>query len=363
MKTLHAHSRRSALAISAALAGLCFSMTGFAQNPGQIVISSWGGAYTQSQNEAMFKPFTAKTGIKILTEDYTGGLAEIRAQVKTGNVKWDVVDVELAEALRGCDEGLFEKIDLAKLPNGADGTPAKSDFESGMVTPCAIATISYSNVYSYDKTKFPAAAPKTLEDFFDLKKFPGKRALKKSPNVALEWALMADGVPEAKVYEVLSTPQGVDRAFKKLDTIKSSLVWWTAGAQPAQLLASGEVALTSVYHGRIYDAVLKDQKPFAIVWDGQIQSPDLFAVVKGSKNKQASMDFIQFATGTQPLADQTKFLPYSPSRKSSVKLVDEKVKPWLPSSTHGGRSMVINAGWWSDHADELNQRFAAWLAK
>ncbi len=363
MKTIQLSKSKVSGSIAVALVGIGLVASGLAQSPAQIVISSWGGAYTQSQNEAMFKPYTAKTGTKILTEDYTGGLAEIRAQVKTGNVKWDVVDVELAEALRGCDEGLFEKIDISKLPNGADGTPAKADFATGMVTQCAVATISYSNVYAYDKTKFASNAPTTLEDFFDLKKFPGKRALKKGPNVALEWALMADGVPESKVYDVLSTPQGVDRAFKKLDTIKSSLVWWTAGAQPAQLLASGEVALTSVYHGRIYDAVLKDQKPFSIVWDGQIQSPDLFAVVKGSKNIQASMDFIMFATGTKPLADQTRFLPYSPSRKSSVKLVDEKVKPWLPSSPHGGRSLVINAGWWSDHADELNQRFAAWLAK
>lgn len=359
MKSFKADKLNSAITVSVAVASMCFATTSSAQ----IVVSSWGGAYTQSQNEAMFKPFSAKTGTKVLSEDYTGGLAEIRAQVKTGNVKWDVVDVELAEALRGCDEGLFEKIDISKLPNGADGTPAKADFENGMVTQCAVATISYSNVYSYDKTKFSASAPTTLEDFFDLKKFPGKRGLKKGPNVALEWALLADGVPAAKVYDVLSTPEGVDRAFKKLDTIKSSVVWWTAGAQPAQLLASGEVALTSVYHGRIYDAVLKDQKPFSIVWDGQIQSPDLFAVIRGSKNTQASLEFIRFATGTKPLADQTKFLPYSPSRKSSMKLVDEKVKPWLPSSPHGGRSLVINAGWWSDHADELNQRFASWLAK
>lgn len=311
----------------------------------------------------MLKPFTAKTGIKVLSADYNGGLAEMRAQVKTGNVKWDVVDVELAEALRGCDEGLFEKIDITKLPKGADGSLAKDDFHKGLLTTCAVATISYSNVYAYDKTKFPTGAPTTLEDFFNLKKFPGKRSLKKSPHVALEWALMADGVPVEKVYEVLSTPAGVDQAFKKLDTIKSSVVWWTAGAQPPQLLASGEVALAAVYHGRIYDAVQKDNKPFEIVWDGQIEAPDLLAIVKGSKNTQAALNFIHTATESKALADMTKYLPYSPARKSSMKFVDAKILPWLPSSSHPGRSIVLNAGWWSDHDDELNQRFANWLAK
>ena len=329
----------------------------------QITVTSWGGAYTKSQAAVMHEPFAAKSGVKVLSEDYNGGLAEIRAQVKTGNVKWDVVDVELAEALRGCDEGLFEKIDASKLPKGDDGSDAKADFLPGMVNACAIANISYANVVAYDKAKMGANAPAKLDDFFDLQKFPGKRGMKKEPNVNLEWALMADGVAPADVYKVLATPAGVERAFKKLDTIKSQIVWWSAGAQPAQLLASGEVAMTSVYHGRIYDANTKDGKNFAVVWDGQITVPDLFVVVKGSKNAKQAMDFVMFATGTKPLADQTKYIPYAPARKSSLKLVEDKTKPWLPGPAQAGRGFQTDAGWWADHADELNQKFAAWLAK
>lgn len=328
-----------------------------------LTVTSWGGAYTKSQALVMHEPFTAKTGIKILSEDYNGGLAEISAQVKTNNVKWDVVDVELADALRGCDEGLFEKIDASKLPKGADGSDAKADFFPGMVNACAIANISYANVVAYDKAKVGANPPTRLEDYFDLKRFPGKRGMKKEPNVNLEWALMADGVPAADVYKVLATPAGVERAFKKLDTIKSQVVWWSAGAQPPQLLASGEVALTSVYHGRIFDANAKDGKNFAVVWDGQITVPDLFVVVKGSKNAKAAMDFVMFATSTKPLADQTKYIPYAPARKSSLALVEEVTKPWLPGAAQKGRSFQTNAAWWADHADELNQKFAAWLAK
>ena len=264
-----------------------------------ITVTSYGGAYGKSQIEAVHKPFTAKTGVKVLSEDYNGGLAEVRAQVTTGNVKWDVVDVELAESLRGCDEGLFEKFDASTLPKGDDG----------------------------------------------------------------EWALMADGVAPADVYKVLATPAGVERAFKKLDTIKSQIVWWNAGAQPPQLLASGEVVMTTVYHGRIYDANPKVGKNFADVWDGQIIVPNLYVVVKGSKNVKAAMDYVRFATSTKPLAEQTKFIPYAPTRKSSLKLVDEKTKAWLPGSAHGGRGFQTDAMWWADHADELNQKFAAWLAK
>lgn len=352
------HGFKVQMLVAAAAAGL--SAAASAQ---QITVTSWGGAYTKSQVAVMHEPFAAKAGVKVLSEDYNGGLAEIRAQVKTGNVKWDVVDVELAEALRGCDEGLFEKIDASKLPKGDDGSDAKADFLPGMVNACAIANISYANVVAYDKAKLGANAPGKLEDFFDLKKFPGKRGMKKEPNVNLEWALMADGVAPADVYKVLGTPAGVERAFKKLDTVKSQIVWWTAGAQPPQLLASGEVAMTSVYHGRIYDANTKDGKNFAVFWDGQITVPDLFVVVKGSKNVKAAMDFVMFATSTKPLADQTKYIPYAPARKSSLKLVEEKTKPWLPGPAQTGRGFQTDAGWWADHADELNQKFAAWLAK
>ena len=92
----------------------------------EITVTAWGGAYTKSQEEAYYKPFTAKTGTKVMIQDYNGDLAEIAAQVKTGNVKWDVVDVELAEAIKGCEEGLFEKIDASKLPAGDNGTDRKS---------------------------------------------------------------------------------------------------------------------------------------------------------------------------------------------------------------------------------------------
>ena len=347
------------LVLVAAAAALC----GSAATAQQITVTSWGGAYTKSQIAAMHEPFSKATGVKVLSEDYNGGLAEIRAQVKTGNVKWDVVDVELAEAIRGCEEGLFEKIDASKLPKGADGSDAKADFLPGMVNDCAIANISYANVVAFDRAKYASNPPSRLEDFFDLQKYPGKRGMKKEPNVNLEWALMADGVAAADVYKVLSTPAGVDRAFRKLDTIKSQIVWWSAGAQPPQLLASGEVAMTSVFHGRIFNANKDDKRNFAVVWDGQIIVPDLFVVMKGTKNAKAAMDFVMFSTGTKPLADQTKFIPYAPARKSSLALVEAATKPWLPGPAQAGRGFMTNAAWWADKADELNQRFAAWAAR
>lgn len=329
-----------------------------------LTIVSWGGAYTRSQVEAYYKPFTALTGVKILAEDYNGGLAQIKAQVNSGNVTWSLVDVELSDALRGCEEGLLEPIQTSMLPPAPDGTPAEQDFLPGMLQGCGVGTIAWSTVFAFDGTVLKGDRPTTLKDFFDTKKFPGKRGLRKSPRVNLEWALMADGVPASKVYEVLSTEAGVARAFAKLDTIKAVTVWWEAGAQPPQLLADGEVVMTSAYNGRLYNAVIKEGKDFVIVWDGQVWDADLWVIPRGAQPLATIHKFIAFSTDTQRLADQTKYISYGPARKSSMQLVSEAMKPHLPTEQGNfARALQNNYEWWADYSDEMNQRFAAWLAK
>ena len=232
-------------------------------NAGELTVVSWGGAYTVSQTEAYHKPWMAKTGNVVRSEDYSGGIAEIKAQVEAGNVTWDLVDLELSDAIRACDEGLLEVIDPAILSPGSDGTPATEDFLEGTLHECAVATILWSTLYIYDESKI-ANGPTTMADFFDLEKFPGKRGMRKGAKPNLEFALMADGVAAKDVYALLETPEGVDRAFAKLSTIKDSVVWWEAGAQPPQLLADGEVAMTTAYNGRAFNAIAKEGKTIQV---------------------------------------------------------------------------------------------------
>jgi len=335
-----------------------------------VTVVSWGGAYTTSQVEAYHKPFIAGTGAKIVSEDYNGGLAEIKAQVEAGNVTWDIVDVELSDAVRACDEGLAEELDMSMLPDGADGTPASDDFIAGTLdVPCAVPTIVWSTIYAYDSSKMENG-PTTMADFFDLEAFPGKRGLRKSPKANLEMALIADGVAADEVYEVLGTDEGVDRAFAKLDTIKDDVVWWEAGAQPPQLLADGEVAMTTAYNGRIFNAVAAEDQPFEIVWDGQVWDLDLWIIPKGAKNKEAAMEFLKFSTSTQPLADQASWISYGPVRASSSPLVasynskpDLKMGPQMPTAPENFKNALQNDfEFWADNQDELNERFNAWLA-
>ncbi len=329
-----------------------------------LTVVSWGGAFTKSQVEAYHKPFTAKTGTKIVSEDFSGGLAEIKAQVESGNVTWDLVSLDKPDIVRGCAEGLLEPFNANLLNKGVDGTPAGLDFVQGAIHECAVASIVVSNVLAYDETRFKGDKPDTLESLFDLKQFPGRRALQKQPQGNLEWALMADGVDPQEVYDLLETREGRDRAFRKLDTIKEQTIWWTTGAQPPQMLADGEVIMASAFNGRIHSAQKKENKPFKIIWDHQIGYMNGWAIPKGSKNKKLATDFAVFSADSQQLAEQARYISYGPTRKSSAKMLPSHILNDLPTAPDNFKTaFIFDDEWWIDYADELNEEFNTWLAQ
>ena len=352
------------LILSTALTGFAFAANA------DITVMSWGGAYGEAQTEAFVKPFVAATGKATIMVDSDNPAPAIKAMVEAGNVTVDVASVEYADGIRLCDEGMLEPIDVASLPAAPDGTPAADDFLAGAVTECAVSTDIWANVYGYDTTKFTGDVPKTAADFFDIAKFPGKRGLHKSAKAVLEFALIGDGVPVGEVYSVLSTPEGVDRAFAKLDSIKADVVWWEAGSQAPQLLADGEVVMTTAYNGRLFAAAMNEGKPFQIVWDGQVYENEMFVVPKGAPNKADAMEFIAFATSTEGLRASAQQISYGPARKSSMaeEIIYKDGKtvmaPHLPTAPENlTNALLSSSDFWVDHDAELNERFQAWLAQ
>lgn len=325
-------------------------------------VISFGGAYGAAQKKHMLDPYTKKTGTKILFEDYSGGIAEIKAQVTANNIQWDVVDIEVIDLERACSEGLLEVIPQEILAAGDDGTPAKDDFiKSALANECGVGNIVWTIVYAYNEKTVGSTLPTSMSDFFDTKKIPGKRAMRKRPQVNLEWALIADGVPRADVYKVLATDEGLARAFAKLDSIKNDIVWFDSWSQVPQLLNDGGAVLAQSANGRIFDAIKKENKPFKMIWDSHIYDLDVWAVVKGSKKKDLAFDFISFATGTKPLSGMPD-VAYGPTRKSSMSLVDPKVIPDLPTS-HLDKGVKADGIFWADYGETLGEKFNEWLLK
>ena len=355
----------AAVALAAAL------WAGCAPPPGEsLTVVSWGGAYAEAVRRGYIEPFMAETGIEVRLEDYNGGLAQVRTQVESGNVHWDVVDFEIADAVSGCDEGLLEPIDTDALPPAPDSTPAPRDFLPDTLLDCSVGTLLYSTVYAYNAERIPGEKPATIGDFFDLERFPGRRGMRRAPVVNLEFALLADGVPVDEVYATLNTPTGVNRAFRKLDTIKDQVVWWEAGAQPPQMLADGEVVMSTAYNGRIFNAQVIEGQPFAIVWDGQVLDTGQLGIVDGTQNLEAALEFVRFATTAESMAAVSAHIAYSPARRSGLGLVGTHVttgvdmNPHMP--THPDNAVRIlrsDWSWWSDHMDAMNERFSAWLAR
>jgi putative spermidine/putrescine transport system substrate-binding protein len=321
-----------------------------------LTVVSWGGALQDGQKAVFFQPFQAKTGLKMTDEPWDGGVGVLRAKIQGGNANWDVVEVESEELAIGCEEGLFEKLDYSKIGG-------KDAYLPAAVSECGVGNIVYDFILAYDGDKLKEG-PKSWADFFDVKKFPGKRALRQGPKTNLEIALIADGVKPQDVYKVLKTEEGVNRAFKKLDSIKDSLIFWKAGAQPPQLLASGEVAMTSAYNGRITAANDKDKKNFKIVWDGALYTIDSWVILKGSPNIDAAYKFLDFAGQADNQKTLPNYVSYGVTNKAATALVDQKLLPVLPTAPQNMANVEpIDDQFWLENLDRLNERFNKWAAK
>ena len=334
-------------------------------------VPSWGGIYQQSQEEAVFGPWAARTGHRIEIEGgYSGGLAEVRAQVAAGEVTWQTLIVAAEDALRGCREEVLEPLDASRLPPAPDGRSAAEDFIDGALLECGIGSEAYSLVFAYDRERLPAG-PARIQDFFDLEKYPGKRGMRRAVIENLELALVADGVPVERVYDVLRTAAGVNRAFAKLDTIREHVVWWRDSGEAPRLLGDGEVLMTTVYNGRIFDAIADEGKPFEIVWDAQVYKLAYHVIPRGAPQKELAMDLIAFATSTEVAADQYSRIPYMPLRQSAMERIgayhmnpDINLWPYLPLVPENTQNAVrLDAAFWLERKAALSARFRAWLER
>ena len=342
----------------------------------EMTIISWGGAYSSSQQNAYHLPYSEKTGVTIINDESSPeAVAKLRAMNEAGNVTWDLVDVEAADAIRLCDEGLAMELDHdAVLAAAPDGTSASDDFGDMIVSDCFVPQIVFSTTFGYrtDQLADGTEAPTGACDVFDLAKYPGKRALNKQPIANMEWALICDGVEYEDVYDLLETEEDQAQAFAKLDTIKAETLWWSASAEPIQWLADGEVFMASAYNGRLFAAIEEQDQPIGMAWNWQMYDLDGWVVPAGLPEDRLArvMDYLFFATDTQRLADQAKYISYGPARVSSAPLVSKHetlgidMAPHMPTEpSNAENTFVNNYEWWADYRDDLDAKFQAWLAK
>jgi putative spermidine/putrescine transport system substrate-binding protein len=350
-----------------------------------VTVVSWGGAYTESQKLGYGDPTAAKLGIPVDWVDYTGGLSEIKAQKEAGAITWDIMDVYAKDTIIGCDEGIFVEFDFDKdFAPAPDGTPASQDFFTSMPSKCAVGNILYSWNFAYNDATIGDKKPKTIKDFFNTKKFPGKRAIYKGAMSNLEIALVADGVKASGsqaggdlLYRKMEGA-GIDRALNKIKALctdpNGGCVFWNAGAQPPELLANGEVVMATGWNGRFFNAQMEGT-PLVQVWDAQILDYEYFAMVKGGPNDAngKAMKVLREMTSSEGLAGSAKYIAYAPWRKSSIAVM-EAGEPWykdgktnmvphMPTAPANLKSyFLVNAEYWADNGTELGEKWEAMKA-
>jgi len=321
-----------------------------------ITFVSQGGAYQEAQSKAILEPAAKNLGLTLKQDSSPKAYPIIKTQIQSGKVTWDVVDLPTGDCIRGEEEGLFEKLDLALIPNAAQ-LPAelKDDYSVGY--------ISYSTVLAYRTDAFKGkAAPQTWADFWDTKKFPGQRSLRNLPRPTLEIALMADGVAPDKLY-----PLDVERAFKKLEEIKPHIAtWWTSGGQSAQLISDGEVDMIQAWNGRI-TAVQADGAPVAFDYGNGVLETNSLCVLKGTPHKEAAMKFVNEAISAKLQAALPMIIDYGPLNPEAFKTgtIPAERAAKLPSAPQNiSRQALLSAKWWaSAEGVKAEERWLAFVQK
>jgi putative spermidine/putrescine transport system substrate-binding protein len=328
---------------------LCFTLPAAAA--GDLTVISFGRADRDALAAAYVEPFAKATGLGVHLLSYDGQVTELMQMVHAGAPVWDVMQVESRTLEQGCRQGLFEKLEPARIPAATDLIP-------GALSECGVGIFTWAQALVYsDQLR---DAPNSWADFWSVHKFPGKRGLRRSAKYTLEIALLADGVDPKDVYATLSTEAGVTRAFRKLDQIKKDTVWWEAAAQPGVLMAAGHVSMSSAYT-LWFDPGQERNRHARIVWRQSLYDIDSWAIPKGSPKRDDAYRFIAFASAPERQKTLSEQVRYGPTNRNTLELLPARLAGGLPSSTPNlAGALRIDTAFWIEHGDALERRFNAW---
>ncbi|MFN6993579.1 MAG: ABC transporter substrate-binding protein [Aquincola tertiaricarbonis] len=338
---------------------VCCFATGLpaaAARAADLTVVAFGGALQEAFRKAYFEPYRRQAGAVLVEDSYTGGFARQKAMVETGQVTWDLVQMDENEMTAACEQGLLEPIDRQRLPH------AREVMDKAFAR-CGVGAFVWSKVVAYDSRRFGEQGPRSWADLWNVERWPGKRGLRKQPRMTLEIALLADGVPPTSVYTVLATRAGQDRAFAKLEALRPHIVWWESGAQPLEWLDNGSVAVTAAYSGRIA-AANQQGKRFASSWQQQLYSMDYWTLVKGSPHAARAYELLDLMLTAERQVAFAEQVPYGLTNLRASDRLPPRLRPLLPTEPRNLEGAVqLDTAFWVDHEEELLQRFTRWVAR
>jgi putative spermidine/putrescine transport system substrate-binding protein len=320
---------------------------------GQVLVLDSGGGWQTAAKAAFYDGFERETGIKVVyASGQSGSVAQLRAMAQLGRAEFDVINLGWKDLLIAESEGYLEPLDYSLI---------KTDqFLPDTTTKYALGVDFTGHNYAYNHEKFPdpEKAPKTWADFWDVKRFPGRRSMGNRPFVQLESALLADGVPPDKLY-----PMDIARAYRKLDEIKPQVLFWTAHAQYVQFMIDRQVELISGTNGRIQGGIDKGA-PFTIVWNQGFIDREGWGIVKGARNMAEAMKFLAYAARPEPQAIFGQMMAYGPVNREAYNFISPERAKVLPTSPeHLKLVKVLDAHFWGVNGAAMERQWAEWRVK
>jgi len=341
-------SRRSFLKmLTAAGAVGLIPRSGFAAD-GEFVLANWGGTAEKAVMAAFADALKKSTGLSLVVDGSGPMAGKVRAMEEAKNVNWDVMDIDLGDMTQLGTSGFAEEIDYSIVD--------KSKVLPGLATRWGVGNYLFSYVFAVNEKKAKGAVPKTWADFWNVKDFPGNRALPGFSAGTLEAALLADGVVPAKLY-----PLDVDRAIAKIKQLTPHCVFWKSGAQSEDLLRQGEVLASLMWSNRAV-VVRRDMPGISWTWDNAILCSSSWGVPKGNPaGKAAAMKFINLSLDPASQAKVFAIVGMSPSNPSAAALIPAAEQQYN-AIAFADKQVQQNEAWYAEHGAAAEAKYVKAIA-
>jgi putative spermidine/putrescine transport system substrate-binding protein len=348
--------RRSLLRATGGLVAATLPLPALAQNatppkPDRIVVNASGGSMTNNLRRFYFGEFERQHGIRIVDTSPVD-FGKLRAMVQGGNPEWTVTEIGGQDAERAKELNLLEPIDTSVVD--LSRYPA-----AGRQSHVFVGAVS-STAMGYRTDVFPDGShPRGWAQFWDVRRFPGARSLRNHPVDNLEFALLADGMPMDQLY-----PLDMDRAFRKLDEIRPHIaVWWSTGAQPAQMLVDREVVLTSGWNGRFYELTRRNA-PVATEFAGGSLKTSAWGIPRGTRNAYWGQQLFQTLTNPRLQAAYATELSYAGLHPDTMNFVSDEIRPLLPAApVNLEKQFWMDLAWWTANGAQAQERWNRWMLR
>lgn len=340
-------SRRHFLKAGATVsAGMALGYVPTARSAQSITVTCWGGDYEKNVRACFAEPFTKETGIGVNIVN-NADLTKMKVQVQNKNVSWDVFDSIGPHILSGSKDGIWEPLDKSIVNTSDLLVQGGADY---------VGTFLFAAGIAFDPKRFPDGRnPKNFKEFWDVQRFPGRRALRPRVSEMLEIALVADGVEPSKLY-----PLDVERAFRSLEKIKPSVRKWTETTpETISLVLNNEVDFSYSFVTRVVPS-RQAGNSIDISLTQTVNAIEYLAVPKYSRNRDAAMKYLALVLRPDRQADFANRMFFSPNSRKAQPMVVDATKKYLPNMDNPN-NIIINDAWWADHFETLQKRFTAWM--